>query len=297
MIEATMSTLRSKEKFVGFVDILGFSKQVEWREHDNELSIEDLLKASDALGSDKDKRDMEIDGPTLCPQAEKIARDVDFQLTQISDCVIVSAEISPSGALALVYHCWKAVLNLMIQGFMCRGHIRRGYIYHDGRRFIGTAFQDAYRAEREVVAFRGDDKESGTPYVELDASIADYILGCGDDCVIEQFKDLTIDDEGTYVLFPFPQFVRISQPGPNTTLHGLRRDINLIKNQIQAVIGTVENNLDPSDAKVWRKGQHYINALKRERERAENQYQRKGVRHQRKGVRHEWHLLKKRSEE
>jgi metal-sulfur cluster biosynthetic enzyme len=114
-----MATLGSKENFVGFVDILGFSKQVEWREHDNELSIEDLLKAMDALGSDKDKRDMEIDGPTLCPKADKIASDVDFQLTQISDCVIVSVEISPSGALAVVYHCWKAVLNLKLTTSGC----------------------------------------------------------------------------------------------------------------------------------------------------------------------------------
>ncbi|MES1926288.1 hypothetical protein [Salinisphaera sp. T31B1] len=267
-----MVTPKSKEKFVGFVDILGFSQQVEWREHDDELSINDLLKAAEALGSDKDKRDIEIDGPTLCPDAKKIQKNLDFQITKVSDCVVVSAELSPAGALAVVFHCWKAVLRLMIEGFMCRGHIRRGNIYHDGSRFIGTAFQDAYKAEGNVSAFRTDDKESGTPYVELDASITDYVLGCNDECVIEQFKDLTIEDDGTYVLFPFGQFVRMSQPNSETTLHKLRRDINLIKNQIQAVIDTVENNVNPSNAKAWRKGQHYINALRRERERAENQY-------------------------
>ena len=65
-------------------------------------------------------------GRGICPQSASVAPDLDFRVTQISDCVIVTAEVSPSGVIHLIEHCWMPCLNFFQEGVMCRGYITRG---------------------------------------------------------------------------------------------------------------------------------------------------------------------------
>src|SRR6267378_3569937 len=79
------------------------------------------------------------------PFAARVRADLDFRLTQISDCVVVSTEISPAGVINLVNRCWGAVIRLLQNGLMCRGYITRGRIFHTETQVIGTGYQRAYQ--------------------------------------------------------------------------------------------------------------------------------------------------------
>src|SRR2546422_11160712 len=102
--DATSTRPSFGEKFIGFVDILGFKSMVMDAEAGRGIPLDEILAAARDLGSEQDRERYERHGPTLCPQAPKMAADVDFQITRISDSLLVSAEISPAGVMRLVYH-------------------------------------------------------------------------------------------------------------------------------------------------------------------------------------------------
>src|SRR5690349_257687 len=114
-----------KEKFVGFIDVLGFKELVREAEAGTGISLDELLTLIQCLGSPKDRERFVNHGPRICPQSQYKSKDLDFRITQISDCAIVSTEISPAGAINLISHCWDSVIELMPKGILCRGFITR----------------------------------------------------------------------------------------------------------------------------------------------------------------------------
>ena len=92
-----MSEIEFKEKFIGFVDILGFKQLVEKAERGIGITLQELLELVKELGTPEDRREVEKYGPTICPGSKYLQRDLDFRLTQISDCVIGNR--SPGGAM------------------------------------------------------------------------------------------------------------------------------------------------------------------------------------------------------
>src|ERR1019366_178760 len=93
-----------QDKFIAFVDIFGFSDLVRQSEQKKEggPSLEDLLALTKKLGSPQESARYAKSGPVVCPHASYVSKDLDFQITQISDCVIVSSEVSPAGIINLV---------------------------------------------------------------------------------------------------------------------------------------------------------------------------------------------------
>ena len=87
------------DKFIGFVDVLGFTQLVEKAEAGEGMPLDRLLELLEALGSPADQERFASRGPVLCPQSAHTRRDLDFRLTQVSDCVVVSTEISPAGVI------------------------------------------------------------------------------------------------------------------------------------------------------------------------------------------------------
>jgi hypothetical protein len=115
-----------KDKVIAFIDILGWSRLVENAETGRGLSLADLLKLLECLGTGNERAAFERTGPKWCPWARHQERNLDFQVSQVSDCAIVSAEISPAGVINLLAHCWSAVLQLLEHGIMCRGYVKIG---------------------------------------------------------------------------------------------------------------------------------------------------------------------------
>jgi len=170
------------DKFVAFVDVLGFKNLVSESEAGNGIHLPEILKLLKKLGTGKEREHFEKYGPTCCPMAPRIERNLDFRVTQISDCVIASSEVSPAGAINLISHCWGAVISLMTHGMMCRGYIKRGRVFHTDAQIIGSGYQDAYLAESKVTAFQREADERGTPYVEIDSEITNYVASQSDAC-------------------------------------------------------------------------------------------------------------------
>lgn len=128
-----MSEPQFSDKFIAFIDILGFRSAVRAAEAGQGRPLSDILKDLSELGRDKDREDIIADGPFLCPKSPHIRRDLDFQMTRGSDSVVVSAEVSPTGLLAVVHHCSKAYLRLLRRGALCRGYVTRGRdLSHEG---------------------------------------------------------------------------------------------------------------------------------------------------------------------
>lgn len=245
------------EKFIAFIDILGFKNLVEQAEAGRGMGLDRLLELRNKLGAKR--------RPAWCPQSQRRQADLDFCVSQVSDSVIVSAEISPAGAINLVSHCWGLVMQLLESGIMCRGYITRGPIFHTDEQFpIGTGYHRAYENEKYVTAFRREANERGTPFVEVDRAVCDYVSQCGDWCVKEIFSRCVKDDGAIVALFPFKrlghQFV-IWGFGPNFDPEKERRSNQNVRAMLGRFKERVMTFVDMSNPGAVAKAEHYIKCL------------------------------------
>jgi len=176
-----------KEKWIGFIDILGFKTLVKKAEAGEAISLPQLLEVLKDFGSPEERSNFNKYGPINCPGSSYIQRDLDFRLTQVSDCVVMSSEISPAGVINLVHKCWSSVIKLLSKGIMCRGYITRGLIYHSERQFMGSGYQEACSQEKKTVFDQNDGGKVGTPFVEVDKKVCDYVRDVPDPCVRKMF--------------------------------------------------------------------------------------------------------------
>jgi hypothetical protein len=260
-----MSDKEFKDKFIGFVDILGWKEMVKAAETGVGISLLELLEVVKELGTQKDQDRFKKYGPRICPESSYIRRDLDFQLTRISDCVIVSSEISPSGVINLIDHCWGAVIKLLIKGIMCRGYIIRGPIYHTNEEIIGSGYQEALDKEDKVSVFKRNADERGTPFVEVDSSVCDYVKNHGDSCVKEMFSRYVKQEGSMTALFPFKRiqhsFIIGDWPGHKFDPEEERQSNENTRSMIEKMKKRVMALVDPSRPDAVSKAEHYIAAL------------------------------------
>jgi hypothetical protein len=203
-------------------------------------------------------------GPMICPCAPWLEKSLDFQVTQVSDSLLVSAEVSPAGLINLLNQCFVAVFRLLQKGHMCRGYVKRGIIYHDKDRFIGSGFIDAYGKEKLVSIFKRDDDDVGTPFVEIDPEVVAYVKACGDDCVKKIFDRMTKSDGEMTAIFPFKRLGHsflIAAPGMSFDAEKERKSVNVVRTWIRDFKRDIAKHIDPTNKKAIRKSEHYLNAL------------------------------------
>jgi len=258
-----------QDKFIGFVDVLGFGSLVERAERGEGMTLSSIQEALEDLGTEADKESVEKYGPSICPEAPRVKPDVDFQLTQVSDCVIVSTEISPAGVITLTNHCWMVATKLLSRGLMCRGHIRRGTIAHKGARFIGTGYQEAVKHEKTVSILQRCPEECGTPFVEIDAGVKEYVEACKDDCVREMFRRLVHESDGLCAIFPFKSFSTsfVVNGTFNTEKEKHKNDTE--RQLIVRMKETIHRYVDKDDLKAVQKMEHYNAALDKQLEQCD----------------------------
>lgn len=256
-------------KFIAFVDILGFSSAVERIDSGGSLSLEALAEATRLLGSDDDIKEIRAHGPSICPSASRVQHDVDFQLSQVSDCVVISTEVSPSGAITIIEHCWRAVFGLLRKGLMCRGHIRQGRIYHRDGVFIGPGYQEAASREKVVAAFKRDADDRGTPFVELDAVVRDYVASCGDQCVVTMYERMVKEDEEVAAIFPFKRFGKLAGFSTEAQFQDFDQDrarasVEEERQRLLSLMSALRRHVDLANTSAVRKLEHYELALEDE---------------------------------
>lgn len=254
-----------KQKFVGFVDILGWKEKVRAAEAGIGMSLNELLEAAEDLGTPGDIGRIKKYGPMICPQSAYIERNLDFQLTRISDCVVVSSEISPAGVINLVNHCWGAVMKLLTKGIMCRGYITQGRVYHTDNEIIGTGYQEALDNEQNVRVFKREAEERGTPFVEIESSVYDYVKECDNACVKEMFSRYVKRDGNMAALFPFQRlhhsFIVGDYLGHTFDPDKERQSNENMRLMILQMKERVIAAVDQSRPGAVGKAQHYIAAL------------------------------------
>jgi len=259
-----MSDIQFKEKFVAFIDVLGFKKMVQAAEAGTGMPLDKLLEVLKTLGSPEERGRIGKSGPTICPKTKYLQRDLDFRVTQISDCSVISAEISPSGVVNLVCFCWGIVMGLLRSGIMCRGYITRGLVFHTDQQVVGSGYQRAFDNEKNVTAFKREADERGTPYVEVDRTVSDYVKESDDWCTKEMFGRFVKDDGVVVALFPFKKLAHsfiVAGWGHKCDPEEEKRNVQNMRVIIGQIKERVLSFVDPANQDAVKKAQHYILAL------------------------------------
>lgn len=256
--------IHQTDKFIAFVDIVGFKSLVHEAEAGRGLSMSELSDAVEALGAEDDRKEFEKYGPLTCPKSPRIRQDLDFQLTQVSDCVIASTEISPAGLINLLAHCSCAHLKLLKKGLMCRGYVGRGYIYHTKDRLFGSGMSDAVEREKQVSIFRRSADERGTPFIEISRAVHEYVETQPDDCVKMMFSRFVKTEGDLSALFPFKRLSHsflMGGVGVTDDLEKERASVNVVRGWIHNFKKQVMRHVDTSNSDAVCKGEQYIRML------------------------------------
>ena len=260
-----MSSVKLTEKFIGFVDILGYSSLTRAAEEGRGLTFQDLEEMQAILGTDKMRKHYEQYGPTICPAAPRVRKDMDFQLTQVWDSVVVSTEVSPAGIINLVSHCFNACIMLLTKGVMCRGYIKKGMILHDGLRVLGSGHVDTVASEKNVSIFKRHAEELGTPFIEVDPEVVEYVTTQTDKCVKEMFSRHTLTHDGLTAIFPIKRlshsFIIAGFGMPAFEPNKEKESNNNVRQSLIKLKQKVLSHIEASVASAVRKSEHYIRAL------------------------------------
>lgn len=189
-------------KVIAFVDIVGFSNMVE-RATDHDLP--GLLELVARLGKPLDAVDYHRYGPIACPNAKYLDKALDFKITQVSDCVIVSAELSPAGVINVIHYCSNIALKMMEHRQLVRGSIVIGPIFHHGISIIGEGYQRAVKGEGRVSLMSDPLKteSAGGPFIEIGPDVLRYIADQPDKCVKHMLLMMTETDGTVTAIYPY----------------------------------------------------------------------------------------------
>jgi hypothetical protein len=146
-----------EDRYCAFVDILGFSDRVEQLEQSCDVeALDRLISCLRFMDDEVSEPAYGADLPVynLTPTGLKVAELGDPRLTYVSDCLIVSAERNPSGFTALCRKTTKIWLDLLWDGYLCRGAISGGPLVHSDKIIFGTAYSKAYRLEAKAIVPR-----------------------------------------------------------------------------------------------------------------------------------------------
>ena len=129
------------EKFVAFVDILGFSVLVcESVTPNGKVTLKQLLEALEhprPAGSDT----------IIIERIGDISKS-GHQMSYFSDSVAISTDPTEAGLFHLVNHVERIGLRLLKLGFLCRGAVTKGLLYHRDNVVVGPALVEAVALEK-----------------------------------------------------------------------------------------------------------------------------------------------------
>lgn len=115
------------EKYVAFLDVLGFSHLV--RDADTNPSKRNLIQGIIR---------------TLRETFNEVPSSTGFRFTQFSDCIVISADRTESGFVAVATGCVGLTGGLAAEGILLRGGIAVGNLLHTRDTLFGTGLLSAY---------------------------------------------------------------------------------------------------------------------------------------------------------
>jgi len=156
------------------------------------------------------------------------------------------------------------VVGFLLKGVMCRGYVTRGSIYHSESQIIGTGYQSAFASESVVTAFKREADEHGTPFVEIDQPVSEYVAVNGDDCVRKMYGRMVKSDGEVSAIFPFDRLSHsfvIGGFGVKFDPARERRANDVVRSNIRVLRSRVEVRIDSQNPRAVSKGRHYLAML------------------------------------
>jgi hypothetical protein len=128
------------ERYVAFVDILGFSDIVR-------QSVTYPWQSEQLVGILE-----RISGRTTQLESDKMFGD-DFRAQSFSDCIVLSEQATSAGLDHLLFAVSQLALDLLANGILTRGAIAKGKLHHADKIVFGPALVEAYRIESTIAVF------------------------------------------------------------------------------------------------------------------------------------------------
>lgn len=139
--------IKFEDKAVAFLDVLGFKALVDRATNDPQ-SLDQLSQLVQLLEKAVPMLDDRVDSA--------VSRHLIPKHTYISDCIILSAPLSDeenpkyNGLEIVMVRVVQLTHFLLKAGYLIRGGISIGKVWHDGSNIIGPAYQEAYLLERNT---------------------------------------------------------------------------------------------------------------------------------------------------
>lgn len=146
-----MSIEGYENRFVAFLDILGFKELIYKIEDEGEESSD--FKRVRSVLSFLHEESVESNGQhdlRIYEQKEDYILEKELgdpRISYISDCVIISTESTFDGFKSLCNKLTKFSTDIACDGIFMRGAVTYGKIYHHGSMLFGSAYQRAYELE------------------------------------------------------------------------------------------------------------------------------------------------------
>ncbi|MBU1150158.1 MAG: hypothetical protein KJ800_04325 [Proteobacteria bacterium] len=126
---------RYRERYVAFIDILGFSRHVEKSIKDRALfsTLRSIL-SSGALTANHKRPD-------------------DVRSYHFSDSIVISTIYDPEGLKEIIESVQLTCISLLCYRILTRGGITKGKLYDDGKSVFGPALIRAYHIEKDIALY------------------------------------------------------------------------------------------------------------------------------------------------
>ncbi len=131
------------ERYVAFIDILGFSEHVRQSAH-SQSGAEKLVKIMNKISEHWSDEDLKLTHEVIGDK---------FKSQSFSDCTVLSEAATSRGLHYLLYTVTQFAVDLLANGFLCRGGIAKGLLHHSDNAVFGPAFLKAYDLEHNIADF------------------------------------------------------------------------------------------------------------------------------------------------
>ena len=156
-----MQKIVFEDRAVAFIDVLGFKSIVEDAENSNTKFLEDLVETLETAVPSLDR--------TVNPS---VPRELIPKHLSISDSIILNAPLTSNkmnsycGLSILVMRVIQLTHIFLAKGYLIRGGVSVGKVWHTDSNIVGPAYQEAYLIETKT----------GVPRVELSNNAKEYWL-------------------------------------------------------------------------------------------------------------------------
>lgn len=187
-----MQKIKFEDRAVAFIDVLGFKQVVDAAgqgEHKH-TALESLI---DLLESSVPKLDGTVD--------HTVPRDLIPKHLYISDSIILSAPLTSSqmpsyrGLSILVMRVIQVSHILLSKGYLLRGGISVGPVWHTNSNIVGPAYQEAYQIETKTLVPRVElSPNAKNHWVSTEGSSSTMCLEYMDRFIVNVLHDYYIQD-------------------------------------------------------------------------------------------------------